>query len=119
MRTTATTKPFIIGKFRKLVVSDIVIHSSILNDEMGTFIETESGQLQAEDGCFDDTVIASSMATVAVEKAALMMSPVAPLSQGIYEDPFMIENILKELTSRRSGFPIDARRYIDYENSIN
>jgi hypothetical protein len=61
--TSEATKPLIIDKLRSAFKSgDVVIYDKPTLDEMLTFVVTESGKLQAEDGAHDDTVIALALA---------------------------------------------------------
>ena len=61
--TSEATKPLIIDKLRSSFKSgEIVIEDKVTLDEMLTFVVTESGKLQAEEGAHDDTVIALALA---------------------------------------------------------
>jgi hypothetical protein len=61
--TSEATKPLIIDKLRSSFKSgDVVILDKPTLDEMLTFVVTESGKLQAEEGSHDDTVIALAIA---------------------------------------------------------
>lgn len=105
-RTTARTKPLMISHFQKLVASTLTLHSPVLRAEMSTFIEDENGKLGAEEGCQDDTVIAMACACMGLTRAELFgrRPIVAAASPG--DDPFLFDNIIKELRDRGFGFPI-------------
>jgi hypothetical protein len=61
--TSEASKPLIIDKLRSAFKSgDVVIYDKPTLDEMLTFVVTESGKLQAEEGAHDDTVIALALA---------------------------------------------------------
>jgi hypothetical protein len=61
--TSEATKPLIIDKLRSAFKSgEIVVNDKSTLDEMLTFVVTESGKLQAEEGTHDDAVIALALA---------------------------------------------------------
>lgn len=72
-RTSVKSKPFAIGELRKwLAESDgLEIYSELLKSELDTFIETETGTLEAEEGCYDDRVMALAMIAAIRSKAML------------------------------------------------
>jgi hypothetical protein len=58
-----SSKPLIIDKLRGEVNSrEIAIYDQTTLQEMLSFVVTESGKMQAEDGCFDDAVMALAIA---------------------------------------------------------
>lgn len=58
-KTTMKTKPMIIDDLRATLRDDaITVNDKITLREMMTFVVTESGKLEADEGCFDDTVMA-------------------------------------------------------------
>lgn len=118
-RTSVLSKPLMIGKLRKLLVRDLLIHSEVLRNELSTFVELENGELGAEEGCFDDCVIALSKAVFALERAAMIQtSSVAQAAVGT--DPFKLDTIIEEMHNRRGGFPISPQAaIIDGEFSAN
>lgn len=101
-RTSVKSKPYAIGELRSMLSHEWVIHSTILKDELDTFIENDRGQLGAETGCYDDTVMASAMFAVSLDKANLMTTPRAKLEQEVEPDPFLLDNIIKECVSAGS-----------------
>lgn len=103
--TTSRSRPLMIGLLRKALCSTLTIHSSTLRDQLSTFIETESGKLEAEAGCKDDCVLASAMAVIAFNKAQLI-SNTKPIETETTEDVFCLTHIIDELHSRGCTFPI-------------
>jgi hypothetical protein len=110
LRTTARTRPVVLGNLRTEVATSYTIHSPLLHDEMGTFIEHENGKMEAADGCHDDTVIAAAMALMGVERAGLYARPEA------YQPPvtnkhgmFTLDGIIDELRAANDQFPIAAQ----------
>jgi hypothetical protein len=62
-RTTVKTKPLIIDQLRARVrEGEIELNDKVTLTEMQTFIITESGAMEAEPGCYDDSVIAIALA---------------------------------------------------------
>ncbi len=60
--TNAKTKPLVIDKLRaKVRDREITIHDRTTLEEMRSFIVTETGSMQAERGCHDDTVMALAL----------------------------------------------------------
>lgn len=106
-RTTALSKPFIIGKLRSLLVTDIVIHSPDLYSELSSFVEHENGTLGAVEGCFDDRVMSLAMTVVAVNKASMRASIDREKPQVLLrKDPFSLDSIISEMHARQRRYPI-------------
>lgn len=103
--TSAQTKPWLIGKLRTFLANHIVLHDEETKAELSTFIEKENGKLEAEEGCFDDRVIALAMCCVALAKSDILFMPTPEQRQKV-EDEFALENIIKELRGRHQEFPI-------------
>jgi hypothetical protein len=62
-KTSVKTKPLIIDQLRAHVRdSTIEINDRQTLEEMRTFVVTETGSMEAEKGCFDDTVMALALA---------------------------------------------------------
>jgi hypothetical protein len=62
-RTTAKTKPLIIDRLRaSLREKEIEVNDKTTLREMLSYIVTESGSMEAEEGCHDDTVMALAIA---------------------------------------------------------
>ena len=108
VRTTARSKPYIIGKCRKLLAGGAAIHSINLKAELDSFVEHESGLMGTTDGCFDDRVMALALALYAAEKAVIFAGP-RDLPKIEVIDPFQLESIIGELEKRRSGFPFKSQ----------
>lgn len=107
LRTTAQTKPLMIGRLRKELALQVVIHSPLLRDELATFVEKENGSLEADEGCLDDRVIALALAVYVSARALFMCGEDGV--QGLFQsepDPFTMNAIIEELVSRRGSFPI-------------
>jgi hypothetical protein len=61
--TTAKTKPLVIDELRAAMREDqLQLNDKTTIREMLTYIVTESGAMEAEHGCFDDTVMALALA---------------------------------------------------------
>lgn len=106
-KTTVRTKPLMIGTLRRLLATELIIHSPILQMELTTFVEHENGSLGADSGCNDDTVMAMACAGMGLERAgAFVARPIVIPERLQYKDPFLLENILEELQNKGRGFPI-------------
>ena len=58
-RTTVSTKPMIIGNLKRAIEEDdIWIPSTIMVEELKTYVSSENGSTNALAGNFDDTVMA-------------------------------------------------------------
>lgn len=119
--TTSKTRPLAIGSLRKDLAQSWVVHSPQLKDELDTFIENENGKMEAEEGCWDDRVIAMAMASYTYERACMKLGSVE--EEIPYDnDPFLIDNIIDELTKGHNrGYPIapQTRRYDEDSFSIH
>lgn len=101
-RTSVKSKPYAIGELRRALASWLKIHSPVLKDELNTFVETETGTLEAEEGCFDDCVIAAAMGAVIWDIAEVYTSREAFIpSDG--SEPFSLDSIIDELRGRHTG----------------
>lgn len=116
VRTTAKSKPYIIGTLRSKLASGAIIHSQILKSELSTFVEHEDGTMSASEGCNDDTVMAAAMATFVETKGAMTLLD-APLTAE--EDKraldFSFESIVKEMTVGRS-YSVFSSNLVNMEN---
>lgn len=104
-RTTSKSKPLLVNNFRREFTDGFTICSPALRDELATFVETEEGKLQAEEGCFDDRVMAMAVGLMGARKAHLL-DIVTRSSPHIYDpshDPFSLDGILQEFKHRRGG----------------
>jgi len=107
VRTTAKSKPMIIGAIRRLL-KHVTIHSVILTDELETYVELPDGSLGADGEAYDDTVMALGMIAKSYNKAILHLD-VGGLSIVPKPDPFSLDEMLKDISSDRSGFPIASQ----------
>lgn len=107
-RTTHISKPWLVGKLRSSLATEMVIHSRELKGELSTFIEKDGGKLEAEDGCFDDRVIATALIKVGLARALAVMTPAAKTKIEVV-DPFSLDAAIKELRSRGKIFPIASQ----------
>ena len=100
-KTNVRTKPLLIGELRRLIIDIATLHSPLLKDELNTFIETETGKLEAREGCFDDRVIGTALALL-----GCMTSPdrfekeQRDQLRKQLKDPFQLEGLLEELQGR-------------------
>lgn len=102
VKTTVRTKPYIIGKLRTMLASDIVIHSYPLKSELDSFVEHEDGSMSAQQGCFDDRVMGLGIGVYAIDKAIIMTDQARMIKQEERKDPFSMPLIIKELSIRAS-----------------
>jgi hypothetical protein len=105
-RTTGRNKPLMIGNLRTLLASEWTIHSPLLKNQLSTFIETDGGKLEAQQGCEDDTVIAAACAASGRNKASMLAAAEKRVVEIAIEDPFSLDAIIKELSGRGSEWPI-------------
>ena len=90
------------------------IHSTLLRDELATFVEKENGSTEADEGCFDDRVIALALAIYVSKTALLYQTSEGQDFSQRNQDPFLLDNIIKELVGRRSQVPIST--YLETEH---
>ena len=76
---------------------------------MDSFVENDNGQMSAEEGCFDDRVMALAMCIVGIEKALLYTGNRQYFQPDLKADPFTLESIIDEMHSRESNFPISEQ----------
>lgn len=96
--TSAANRTSVIGSLRRAVMEDIEIHSPVLKGEMDSFIEKDNGKIEAEEGCFDDAVMASAMATFVFPK--VFSRKFASDRADQEPDPFSLDGILLELEKK-------------------
>lgn len=123
VRTSERSKPLLIGTLRSLLgkkpPKGLIIHSPLLKDELDTFVENE-GKLEAQEGCYDDRVIAAAVATFVLIKAGLYLdSPSTKHDYDPSKDPFTLDGIIAEREKARNQFPISDQAIIvpGFENS--
>jgi hypothetical protein len=106
-KTSKRNKPLMIGRLRTLLAHEVVIHSPILRGELTTFIETEKGALEAQDGCNDDTVMASACCLLGMNKAAMIKATKEHVpSVKVRVDPFSLNAIIEQLQGKERQYPI-------------
>lgn len=90
-----TTRGLLLGTARRLL-TEWIIHSDQLNDELSTFIENRQGKFEASSGSFDDRVLATCHALFCLERASIMTGwePQAPPAGPI--DPFSFEALFPQ-----------------------
>lgn len=104
-RTTAKTKPLMIGKLRTYLAHEWIIHSPLLMNELSTYIENEAGKLGAQDGCHDDTVMAAACAVVGINPASMLIRKPKYI-QTSKNDPFTMAYIIEEMQGKGRKYPI-------------
>lgn len=124
-KTTARTKPILIGNLRKDFLEGFRIHSPMLKDELSTYVEDENGKLGAAEGCFDDRVIAIAAAVEGAKACPYIFEKQAmERAKREYVDPLnvglMIDELRKKHKDQSGEFAI--RRQDDpgeYEHSFH
>jgi len=117
-KTTEKSKPFVIGKLRAQLAVAIVLHNKNTKAELSTFIESDSGKLQAEQGCFDDEVMALAMCVVGMFKSPYYTEDTVVAVVRGTDNPLAMANIIKELKKKSMGdFPIRSQVNTDLEDS--
>jgi hypothetical protein len=101
-KTSPRSKPLLIGKLRKYLAKTITIYSSGLKGELDSFIEKPTGAIEAEEGCFDDRVIAMGCAVWGIERASLIINGEFQSVSDPADDPFSTDYIIASLESKRS-----------------
>ena len=105
-------KGAILGGLRSALRQELTIHSPLLRDELGSFVEKENGKLEAEGNCLDDRVMALAHAVAVVERAALVARP-AVARRSSAPDPFSWEGIFGDLDNRWEGsLPFREGRWV-------
>jgi len=106
--SSEVTKTVLMEHLKVELRNELTIHSEPLSIELSTFIEKPNGRMEAEQGCFDDRVMALALAAFGRAKSV----KVAGLSRKMKEmdtvanreaDPFTFEGIMKELVDRYPG----------------
>lgn len=68
--TSNIMKALMIGALQQQVRSEMLLHSEMLQLEMGSFVEKDNGAMEAEQDCYDDCVMAAALAAYVMPKAA-------------------------------------------------
>lgn len=107
VRTTTKSKPMMVSELREAIQDWMTIYSPALRDEMSTFVEHENGKLAAQEGCFDDRVMAAAIAAYTWDRSLLHTrkreKKVDPALS-----PFTLEAMLAELRREKSDLPIPS-----------
>lgn len=104
-RTTTANKFGLVGLLRKMLATELTIHSDLLNNELSTYVENEDGTLGAEKSCFDDRVVAAAQACFGIPIASMLLIPIPQVVKEL-PLPFSLEAIKEELSGRGNSFPI-------------
>jgi hypothetical protein len=108
--TGPANRGIMLGTTRRMLASDFVIHSDLLNSELHTVVEKEDGKIEADDGCLDDRVFATIMAMIVVEKAGVKLSEPVHLTQDEKDlNPFSFDAIFSETTRTDMLYGISKR----------
>jgi hypothetical protein len=105
-RTTQRNKPLMIGNLRTKLMREWTIHSPLLRTQLSTYIEDDKGKLGAQEGCYDDLVMASACATAGYNRAAIQAAAKVVVGVGQQNNPFLLDNIIKEMHERGRVFPV-------------
>ncbi len=105
---TPANRGIILGTTRQLLKDVFTIHSPALKAELDTFIEKD-GKVQADEGCFDDRVMACAHALITVEQAGIMSAVDEQVQRDAEPDPFSFEGIFKEQGQTQPEFAGTAR----------
>lgn len=102
--TSEVVKAMVLGSLQQQVREELVIHSEVLRDEMGSFVQQENGRMEAEVGCHDDCVMAAAMAAHVRARAVLLhasrlrreASELAPRTIQLFEAGRMFEELINK-----------------------
>lgn len=124
-KTTQRTRPIIIGGLRKEFIEGFTLHSELTKNELETFVENENGRLEAEEGCYDDRVLALAVCLEGAKASPYIYAAQADKrAQAAHKDPFELDEALKELRLKHSlkgsEYPIPRQDApdLDYGHSI-
>lgn len=94
-QVTEGNRGLIIGHGRRLLAEQASIHSPLLQSELDTFSEQSSGKIEADNGCFDDRVMATCHILSVVERAQLatLDEPQLSIDDDKVVDPFSFEGM--------------------------
>ncbi len=122
-RTSARTKPIMIGRLRSLLAKNWIVHSPLLYGELSTFVEHEDGKLSAQNGCYDDRVMAAACAAMGLDHAIIYagdgresMRRFGPTDAT--KDPFTLDHVIDELGGKGKGFPIAPQHGMTDKESV-
>ena len=106
-RTTARTKPLLIGNLRTALAEGLTIHCEATKDELSTFVETDSGRLEAASGCQDNRVMALAMCWAGWNEASrIFAKPITIHEPNPLNDINSLDSILASLDAKSEDYPI-------------
>lgn len=112
--TTETLKALMVGELQGTIRGELTIHSEVTRLELASFIETDSGRLEAEVGCHDDCVMALVLANYArpraFRRATALRRDRAAQPNPVIPGTFDAGNAIDELVARYNsgGSPITS-----------
>lgn len=72
--TTSVMKALMIGALQQQLRQDLTIHSEVFRMETSSFVQKAAGQMEAEEGCHDDCVMAGALAAYVRPRAARLFA---------------------------------------------
>jgi hypothetical protein len=109
-KTTVKTKPLISGRGKAILAHGFIVRSPMLKTEIDSFAEQESGKLEANEGCFDDRVMALLVGLEGMTKSGMLVAEEEEEKMNyILSNPFSLEAILQWAEKRKHGtdrFPV-------------
>jgi len=102
---TRTSKHRVCAKGRAAIDEGAILHSSFLNDQLGRFVETPEGELQGEEGCHDDAVIAFCLAIEALSSAKIKIhrASVPECATDVFKG-YSFKSIRDRIVNARKGY---------------
>ena len=97
--TTRQSKVYAIGLLRTLLFENFKIHSLDFQGEASTFIETDSGRLEASAGNFDDRIMAGAMFVIGLQELYryVTLNSTPKIDQNTTLNPFSLEAMQAEI----------------------
>jgi len=102
--TNGKSRSYAIGLLRRDLFNKYKIYSLSLFGELSTFVETDSGKLEADKGCHDDLVMGDAMRTVGFQDLYRYVNP-KPAQEDTKQLPFggfQLGNIIDEMENTHS-----------------
>jgi hypothetical protein len=105
--TSETTRALLIGTAKRLLANEYTVHSTELESELDSFVETKTGHYEADSGCFDDRVFAACHALIVAERAAIVCLSEPIVNEVRVEDnPFSWEHIFRDAGRHSTDYGI-------------
>ncbi len=102
IKTTMLTKPLMVGLLQELFKGGFIIHSTLLQMQLNTFVEKENEKMEAEEGEEDDLVMAMCMVAKIFQRVlrehAWQINPPKPKEE---PHPLSMEGILANLVTEK------------------